>query len=117
MDKTVAVRMLCRASSWDVVQSFLKLTWNLLAKRHGICTRTYTSKTPEWRSATFRVQFFFNSLGASIAARFLVQFHFLKKNIFLSLFGPRAVHYHSEDIVNFSKKKTVDNDVRKMFVL
>ena len=40
VDKSVEVRMLCRTSNSEVVQTLLKQTWNLLARKHGTCTRT-----------------------------------------------------------------------------
>ena len=41
-DKAVEMRMLCRTSNSEVVRILLKQTWNLLARGHGTCTRTYT---------------------------------------------------------------------------
>ena len=35
VDKTVEVRMLCCANNSEVLQVFLKQTWNLLARKHG----------------------------------------------------------------------------------
>ena len=40
VDTAVEVRMLRRASKSEVVQSLLKQTWNLPARKHGSCTRT-----------------------------------------------------------------------------